>query len=156
MPTSPRAPWTIPLREGPLAPWTDRAFALLFAGLAIAVVVLLAPVVPDARGHGTHEQLGMAPCSWPIDYHKPCPTCGCTTAASLVVHGRLWAAIVTQPFGAVFTMALLLLGVHALCCLVARRSFADLMVRLPFWRLVLFSVLLLLGSWCYLWWTWPG
>jgi hypothetical protein len=47
-----------------------------------------------------------------------------------------------------------LLGVHAVLCLLRGRSFADVIVRLPFWRLVGGGVLLLLLAWAYTYLTW--
>jgi hypothetical protein len=110
----------------------------------------MAIVHPDARGIGTHEQLGLEPCGWPVAYGIPCPTCGCTTAACHLVHGHIVDAFVAQPFGAVFMLASVLLGMHAVVCLVRRWSFADLLVRLPVWRLLGLGFLLLLASWGYL------
>jgi hypothetical protein len=149
------APWTIPIADGPLRPWVDRTVAGVVAVAASVCVGVLAKITPDARGHGTHEQLGWEPCGWPLTMGIPCPTCGCTTAACLLVHGRVLAAFATQPFGAAIAALGMLLGVHAALCLLRGRSFADLLVRWPFWRLVGGGVLLLLASWGYTWLTWP-
>lgn len=154
-PPRPAAPWTIPLAEGPIAPWADRAFAAVVAVAASVCFGALVRIQPDPRGHGTHEQLGLDVCGWPIVYGIPCPTCGCTTAACLLVHGRILDAFVTQPFGAAVAAVGLLVGVHATLCLLRGRSFADLVVRWPFWRFVGGGFLLLLASWAYKWWTWP-
>lgn len=154
-PPRPAAPWTIPLAEGPIAPWADRAFAAVVAVAASVCFGALVRIQPDPRGHGTHEQLGLDVCGWPIVYGIPCPTCGCTTAACLLVHGRILDAFVTQPFGAAVAAVGLLVGVHATLCLLRGRSFADLVVRWPFWRFVGGGFLLLLASWAYTWWTWP-
>lgn len=154
-PPRPAAPWTIPLAEGPIAPWADRAFAAVVAVAASVCFGALVRIQPDPRGHGTHEQLGLDVCGWPIVYGIPCPTCGCTTAACLLVHGRILDAFVTQPFGAAVAAVGLLVGVHATLCLLRGRSFADIVVRWPFWRFVGGGFLLLLASWAYTWWTWP-
>lgn len=147
---APRAPFTIPLADGPVSVWVDRAAAVAVAGVVGTAVVVMAMVQPDARGIGTHEQLGLEPCGWPVVYGIPCPTCGCTTAACHLVHGHLFTAFVVQPFGAVFMLVAMLLGLHALLCLWRRWSFADLLVRLPVWRLLGGGLLLLLASWGYL------
>ncbi len=54
---------------------------------------------PDERGMGTHEQLGLAPCSLVQYGGIPCPTCGMTTAFANTVKGRWLAAVMAQPFG---------------------------------------------------------
>lgn len=148
------AAFTIPLADGPVRPWLDRSLAGIVAVAASVCFTTLARLQPDARGHGTHEQLGWSPCGWPLHYGIPCPTCGCSTAACLLVHGRIVAAVATQPFGAAVAAFGLLVGVHAVLCLLRRRSFADILVRLPFWRLVLGAFVLLLASWGYVYWTW--
>ncbi len=145
----PRPPFTIPITEGPVGPWKDRVAAGVVAAAAITVTCLLASVSPDPRGIGTHERLGMTECGWPLHYGIPCPTCGCTTAACLVVHGRPFAAFATQPFGAAVAIVGLLIGAHALLCLVRARSFADLLVRLPLRRLLLVALAGLLLGWWY-------
>jgi hypothetical protein len=146
---SARSPFLIPLEDGPVAASVDRLAAVLTAAAAVACAVMLWRVEPDARGHGTHEQFGMDPCSWPVAYGFPCPTCGCTTAACHLVHGNVLQAFVTQPFGMLVAAAGVLLGAHALWCLVRRRSFVDLLVRLPFWRIVAAAFGLLLLAWGY-------
>jgi hypothetical protein len=152
----PRAPWTVPIADGPLAPWADRTLAAVVAIAASVVYGALVQVRPDARGHGTHEQFGWDACGWPLHYGIPCPTCGCTTAACLLVHGRIVDAFVTQPFGAALAACGLLLGVHAMLCLLRGRSFADGLVRWPFWRIVGGGFLLLLLAWGYTWLKWGG
>jgi hypothetical protein len=149
-----RAPWTVPIAEGPIAVWADRALAGSVVAAAAACVWGLASIAPDARGHGTHEQFGWTPCSWPIVYGIPCPTCGCTTAACLFVHGRVFTAFATQPFGASVAAFGALVGVHALLCLLRGRSFADALVRWPFWRIVLGAFVLFVLAWGYTWLTW--
>lgn len=148
-PSARRAPWTVPLADGPVPAFADRTAAVLAAGSVATVAVLLARVRPDARGHGTHEQLGLDPCGWPLAYGIPCPTCGVTTAACHVVHGELATAFLVQPFGAVLMVIALLVGAHALACLVRGRSFADLLVRVPIWRVLAGLVVLMLLSWWY-------
>jgi hypothetical protein len=154
-PTAPSTPFTIPLADGPVAPWFDRTLAGAVAVAASVCYGALLKVQPDVRGHGTHEQLGLDPCGWPLAYGIPCPTCGCTTAACLLVHGRIVTAFVTQPFGAAFAAVGLLLGVHGVLCLLRGRSFVDLLVRLPFWRWLLGAIVLLLLAWAWVYARWP-
>ena len=126
----------------------ERA-ALLLAALAGAM--LIAAIViwtdPDPRGHGTHEQLGMAPCSWAAVRGEPCPTCGVTTAASLFLHLQPLASLRTQPFGFALTALLVLFIVVAFGY--ARRG-QSLIARVATWPwawITLGAVLLLLASW---------
>jgi hypothetical protein len=89
----------------PLPPAKSKARLSTAArlGLALTAVVLAAVygiaawIDPfDAAGQpltlGAHEQLGLPPCRFLQWTGRPCPTCGMTTAFSLVVHGRVVAA----------------------------------------------------------------
>ena len=41
---------------------------------------------PDHRGFGTHQQLGLPPCSFEAVTHVPCPGCGLTTSFTNMAH----------------------------------------------------------------------
>jgi len=145
----PGVPFTIPLADGPVAPAVDRVIAAAVLAAAGAAVWLLASIEPSPAGYDTHVQFGWPRCGWPLTMGLPCPTCGCTTAACLLVHGQPWQALRTQPFGALLALSGLLLGVHAALCLWRRRSFVDLVVRLPRARILLLALAVLLASWAY-------
>ncbi len=144
----------VPVHEGPVPTWLDRLLALGAVGGAAGMVWLLAPVTPDARGFGTHEALGWTPCGWPVTYGLPCPTCGCTTAACLVVHLHWLDAFLVHPFGAAFAVFVLGVGGVGLHDLLRCRSFVARAygIRLAVW--VPAAIALLGGSWLYKWLTW--
>ncbi|MBX3357665.1 MAG: DUF2752 domain-containing protein [Phycisphaeraceae bacterium] len=80
---------------------------LLAAGVAVACLALLAvasTLSPASNGHGTHMQLGLAPCGWAVATGYPCPTCGMTTSFAAAVRAHPWDAIRAQPMG--FLLAL--------------------------------------------------
>lgn len=81
----------------------------VFLGLSAAGVVgILALRVltsPDARGHGTHEQLGLPACTLMQLTGFPCPGCGVTTSLSHLAHGQWRAALAAQPAGVLFALA---------------------------------------------------
>lgn len=142
-------PFTIPLEQGPMPAWLDRLVAVGLVATATLCTWQLASVSPDPRGYDTHVQLGMVPCSWPVLYGIPCPTCGATTAACLLVHGQPLRAIYTQPFGATVAAVGLLAGGFALFCLLRRRSLFDVIARLYWGRITLGTIALLLAAWLY-------
>ena len=47
---------------------------------------------PDPRGYGTHEQLGIAPCTFQKSTGLACPMCGATTAWAHLLRGDLTSA----------------------------------------------------------------
>jgi hypothetical protein len=138
----------------PLSPGEIPVLVLTSLALVVLFVVMNVLTEPDARGHGTHEQLGMAPCSWPILYDKPCPTCGVTTSVSWLSHGRPFKSFMTQPFGfalGVFGLWWIFASVQA----IRRRE--SLLFRLSQWPMLLvvlgITALVLIGwawvSWMY-------
>lgn len=96
----------------------DRSARLIWAAVAgacSAVLVIAACLKPDGRGYGTHEALGLGPCSTVLVTGLPCPTCGMTTAFSNAVRGRLLTAFIAQPAGLIFflaTVAIMVYGLH--------------------------------------------
>ncbi len=54
---------------------------------------------PAASGHGTHEQLGLAPCPSVLIMDRPCPGCGLTTSWTAFVHGDFRTAFHAHPLG---------------------------------------------------------
>jgi len=142
---------TIPVADGPVAPWLDRLIAATTAACGVGCIVLLLRATPDPRGYNTHVALplGIPPCGWPLRYGIPCPTCGVTTAACEVVHGHLLQAFVVQPFGALLALAGIAATVISVACLCRGRSTMDLVARLPYGSLLLAGLGLLLGSWLY-------
>lgn len=146
----------MPVADGPVSVVVDRAAAVVVATVATVLTGYLLSVAPDPRGHGTHERFGLEACGWPLVYGIPCPTCGCTTAATQLVHGDVIGAFVTQPFGAAVALLGLLAGAHAIYCLVRGRAFVDLLIRIPFWQITAGMVALLFLAWGYKYLVWQG
>lgn len=90
---------------------------------ALAILVLGLWITPDARGFGTHEQLGMAPCHFLAWTGFPCPGCGVTTSVSLAAHGSFAQSLSTQPLGTLLTI---LVPIAALFTIVQHARGRDL------------------------------
>lgn len=99
-PTPIRTERSIPLRSGA----GPRLISGMVALGCLGVLSLAAWLNPSTRGHGTHTQIGMPPCSWAIWFDKPCPTCGMTTAFSHAGEGHWVSSFLTQPAGAVLAL----------------------------------------------------
>ena len=63
------------------------------------VLVVAAAIEPDARGYGTHTQLGLPPCGFMLLTGSPCPGCGLTTAFAHGIRGHLSLAASANPLG---------------------------------------------------------
>lgn len=83
----------------------------------MAMAFLLAP---DSRGHGTHEQLGLPPCTMEVLFGIRCPTCGSTTAFAHLAQGRPIEAFAANV--AATLLALLLAPTAIWVCLAAIRG----------------------------------
>jgi len=130
-------------------PWLARfAWGWVLAG---CVLVLAAGIhiKPDPRGHGSHEQLGFAPCGFYILTGCPCPTCGTTTAFAWLVHGHPWMALKTQPFGAASAVATAALLGLSIVGIVTAGAPAIRLSRRSSVALALGFLGLFVGSWLY-------
>jgi hypothetical protein len=75
---------------------------LILGGLGLSALTLLLTakgLTPDPRGFGTHEQLGLTPCSFYRWTGRECPTCGATTAWALLLRSDGAAALQTNMAG---------------------------------------------------------
>jgi len=82
----------------------ERLFAAAGALACLGVLLLASWLTPDPAGHGTHTDLGLAPCQWKVALDRPCPTCGMTTSFSHAVRGDFAGAAEAQPFGLVLAV----------------------------------------------------
>lgn len=77
---------------------------MFLAAGALVVLSLLATAAslrPDPRGQGTHEQLGLPPCTFRVLFGKRCPSCGMTTAWAYFMQGQPLRALQTSVGGTV-------------------------------------------------------
>ncbi len=85
--TSPSPPHGYPLRR--VGRWLLVTLALLFlAGFGLA-----RSLEPDPRGFGTHQRLGLPPCTTRALWNLPCPGCGMTTCFAHFTRGQLLPAM---------------------------------------------------------------
>lgn len=54
---------------------------------------------PNPLGRGTHEQLGLPPCTFVILFNRPCPSCGMTTLWAWLMRGHVAAALRANAAG---------------------------------------------------------
>lgn len=75
--------------------WTlKQRFQVGTIGLGLLGMLLLARWLrPAAEGFGTHQQLGLPPCTMVLMFGKRCPTCGITTSWAYSTRGSIWNAL---------------------------------------------------------------
>lgn len=100
------------------------------AVLGLGLATLLATAVwlePNPRGRGTHQQLGLPPCSFVMLFDMPCPACGMTTSWAHFVRGQLPSALRANIGGTLLAAVAVVVMVWSLACTVAGRIW----LRLP-------------------------
>jgi len=95
------------------------AWGVIAAAMA-AVLVTAAWLTPAKEGMGTHEALGLPPCSLVVTSGLPCPTCGMTTAYAHAMRGQFVSAFIAQPMGLVLWAGTWLMAIYG--ALVAMRG----------------------------------
>jgi hypothetical protein len=105
----------------------DRAtlagpYRLLAAVLGLGLLAPLAVagyLEPDSQGHGTHQRLGLPPCTVYVLFGVRCPTCGMTTSWAHLVRGQVGGAFRANVGGALLGL-LAVIGVPWLLVSAAR------------------------------------
>ena len=86
---------------------SERAQCLIAACVFVVPLLLASLLTPDARGHGTHEQLGLPPCMTQRVLGIPCLFCGMTTSFAWFAHGHPVHAFFVQPAAALLATLLI-------------------------------------------------
>ena len=140
--------------RAPALPTGLRAFSAtdhVLYGLAwlgfLAVFLTAAWLRPDPSGLGTHTELHLPPCGFYVLFHKPCPSCGMTTAFTLMVHGHPWKALKTQPAGAAVFVIALFLWLYLPFAWRRRKPFEHILEHAAFLPVVIGLIVLILGVW---------
>jgi hypothetical protein len=104
---------------------------------------------PSPNGFGTHQALGLPPCSWPDRFGVPCPSCGMTTAFSYAAKGRFVSSFLAQPMGMLLALAAGGAFVVSLWTLVSGRTLAPVYARMWNARLAWILGIIAVLSWGY-------
>jgi hypothetical protein len=70
----------------------------------VALLVTTRSLTPDERGHGTHERLGLPPCTFYLIFHRPCPACGMTTSWAWLLRGEVGRALAANAGGTLLAL----------------------------------------------------
>jgi hypothetical protein len=87
----------------------SRFFVGLLGLAILGLLVVASRLEPDPRGFGTHEQLGLTPCSFFRWTDRLCPTCGATTAWAHLLNGN-WTAALRSNLAATLAAGLALVA----------------------------------------------
>ncbi|WP_404310687.1 DUF2752 domain-containing protein [Neorhodopirellula lusitana] len=96
-----------------LRPSTIR-FLSIGVAISLAIPLIVArSLAPSPDGLGTHQQLGLPPCSMRVLFGMRCPACGMTTSWSHLTRGDLLASIQANAGGAALGILALVVVVVA-------------------------------------------
>ena len=84
---------------------TQRRLTLLLGAGIVVVFGIAGWLTPDPRGFGTHQQLGMPPCTFRTLTGVNCPHCGLTTSFSWFVRGEFNNSMKANPAGLILASA---------------------------------------------------
>jgi hypothetical protein len=108
-----------------------RRFASLILALGSGALLAVAwGLRPASAGFGTHEALGLPPCSWPSRFGLPCPSCGMTTSFAHAAKGNLLASFAAQPMGCILAILTGMVLVGSLWTLATGRTVWPVYERL--------------------------
>jgi hypothetical protein len=90
--------------------WWLRAVMIAGGGTLIALLCVARFLSPDPGGFGTHQQLGLPPCSFVATYGRRCPACGMTTSWSHLTRGHVVTSLRVNSGGTLLGLAALVAG----------------------------------------------
>lgn len=103
------------LKNGePEIDWRQRTLLVAIATGLLSLLLVAAWLPPDPRGFGTHQRLGLPPCSFRQLTGWRCPSCGMTTAWSCLMRGRIAASFQANAGGALLGLVCLVVAPWAL------------------------------------------
>ncbi len=77
----------------------------LACGVTLAILLAVAfQLRPNPAGLGTHQQLGLPPCSVVVLCGVPCPSCGMTTSWAFLTRGEIGSAFQANVGGAMLAL----------------------------------------------------
>jgi len=92
----------------------DRLLTAMAGMVLVGMLSLTAMLRPNPHGLGTHQRLGFPPCSFLLMFHRPCPTCGMTTAWAHLGNGEAAAAVRASLTGSLLWILAVLAAVWLL------------------------------------------
>jgi len=107
------SPAGLPLPAWGVAPrlrWLDRLVLSIAGSVLLGLLGTAAWLTPSPQGMGTHQQLGLPPCTIVQWYHIRCPSCGMTTSWARLLRGQIVAAFAANAGGALLALTALVCG----------------------------------------------
>lgn len=127
-PQSP-VPFATPLEPAERAEWAFDAWlrgVMIVGGLTLVTLLIVARTLePNAGGMGTHQQLGLPPCSSVSMWGMRCPACGMTTSWAYLTRGNVLASLSVNAGGTLLGLAAAVTGPWLLMSGIRGRWFGN-------------------------------
>lgn len=153
MPQSPAPPRAFDpddVNDPPMHPVeTTRLVAAILFVITTGLLLVAWWLTPADRGVGTHQQLGLPPCSFEMATGLPCVTCGMTTSFAHTADGNLLTAFLTQPAGALLALSCALISLVSLWSLITGMSLKPLGKTLGQPRPIILIAAIFIAAWAY-------
>jgi len=125
----------------------SRFFAAVVGVGLLGLLILAGQLRPNPRGFGTHEQLGLPPCTFSLLAGVRCPACGMTTSWSLLTNGRPIEALENHVTGVLLAGLTLAVGMLALVVAVRGKRIDWYRYEVPIAVAATILAGLVLGEW---------
>ena len=86
-------------------PWPQRLVMAFAGAVLIGLLITASRLTPSPRGMGTHQRLGLPPCTLVQWYGLRCPSCGMTTSWAHMMRGHVLASFRANSGGALLALA---------------------------------------------------
>lgn len=99
-------------------PWFLRLTLIAVGTVIVSLLVTAATLTPNPLGQGTHQQLGLPPCTFKqlpmfkntVFERAGCPSCGMTTSWAHMVRGHVFQSFAANAGGALLAWAAAVTG----------------------------------------------
>ncbi|MGN6545824.1 MAG: DUF2752 domain-containing protein [Aureliella sp.] len=105
--------------ERPRSSLISRISAVAVMLIVIALLATARTLSPSPLGYGTHQQLGLPPCTSVALLGLRCPACGMTTSWSYAMRGQ-WGSALNANAGGLGLVLIALAYIPAFCYYLAR------------------------------------
>lgn len=86
-----------------------RTLLASFGVFLLSGFLLSVYLKPSPAGYGTHQKLGLPPCSMRVMFEIPCPSCGMTTSFSHFVRGQIPSSMRANAAGTLLAVVCVVL-----------------------------------------------
>jgi hypothetical protein len=136
--------------------WPIRCSLLVAAAGVAGLLGLAKSLEPDARGFGTHTQLGLQPCAFATLTGRLCPSCGMTTSCAWLMRGRIDRSWRANPAGCLLALFSVPFMAWLIVSAVADQPVGFQSLAKPLLNLLVGAAVLALACWLIRWIVSPG